>query len=161
MKSTRALLYVIGAITMLLCTSHARAGMVDPNDEIAVQASVYNMHYHYDPEHLRYSPLIGVEVRKPSGWLYGGALFLNSFGQFCQLAYGGYLMDVPRTDLYAKIIAGVLHGYDGIYRDKVPFNHQGFSPGIIPAIGYRYGRARFEVQFLWTSGLMATVGTVF
>lgn len=154
-------LCVMGAIAVLLCTSRAWAGMVDPDDEISVQVSVYNMHYHYNAEHLRYSPLIGAEVRKPSGWLYGGALFLNSFGQFCQLAYGGYLIDVPGTDLYAKITAGVLHGYDGIYRNKVPFNHQGFSPGVIPAIGYRYGRARFEVQLLWTSGLMATAGMVF
>lgn len=161
MKDIRALLRVIGALTVLLCTSHAWAGMVDPDDEIAVQVSVYNTHYRYNPKHLPYSPLIGAEVRKPSGWLYGGALFLNSFGQFCQLAYGGYLVEVPRTDLYAKVTAGLLHGYDGIYRDKVPFNYRGFSPGVVPAIGYRYGRARLEVQFLWTSGLMATAGMVF
>jgi hypothetical protein len=43
----------------------------------------------------------------------------------------------------------------------VPFNYKGFSPGILPALGYKAGQFRGEVQFFWTSGFMVTVGYSF
>lgn len=39
--------------------------------------------------------------------------------------------------LYFKLSGGILCGYRGRFKDKVPFNVGGFSPAIIPAIGWR------------------------
>jgi hypothetical protein len=167
LRSTLFLCQVGWALATLLAAlvpAPARAELIDPEDEITVQANVYDVHYRSDPEHLRYSPLIGAELRRPDGWLVGGALFRNSFGQFSQTVYGGYLVNLVGTDdqgLYAKLAVGVIHGYTGRYRNKIPYNHGGFAPGVIPALGYRWGMWRVEAQVLGVRGLMVTAGVAF
>ena len=148
-------------IALLIGLTPAFADILEPSDEISVQASVYDVHYGSHQHLVKYSPLLGVEWRRDNGWLLGGAVFENSFGQFSQLAYGGYLWNLGDTNFYAKLTAGILHGYTGKYQHKVPFNYNGFSPGILPALGYKYGPFRTEVQLFWTRGLMLTVGYSF
>lgn len=150
-------------IIVLLAPALARADRFEPADEIVVATNVYNVHYHYSPEHLAYSPLINAEWRRHSGWIVGGALFLNSFGQFTQFGYAGYLWNFGPGDsgFYGKIVGGVLHGYTGKYANKVPFNHGGFSPGVIPTLGYRFGHLRIDTQIEWNVGLALTVGWAF
>lgn len=150
----------IGA-ALLAGASPAFADIFEPGDEISVQASIYNMHYSRDDHYIKYSPLVGVEWRRDNGWLVGAAAFQNSFGQFSQLAYGGYLWNLGNTNFYGKLTGGILHGYKGEYQNKVPLNYKGFSPGILPALGYKAGPFRGEVQFFWTSGFMVTVGYAF
>lgn len=138
-----------------------QAAEYESTDEITLQTNAYNTHYRHDPDHLRYSPLIGAELRKQSGWLYGGALFRNSFGQFSQTLYFGHLWYVGDSGFYGKVVGGLIHGYIGAYKNKVPLNCGGFSPGVIPALGYRVGALRVEAQFFGTSGLMVTAGFAF
>ncbi|RKP49747.1 sn-glycerol-3-phosphate transporter [Pararobbsia silviterrae] len=148
-------------VTQFLLSTAGYAEALRSDAEWVVATNLYNVHYHYDSAHLRYSPLIGVERRRDDGWLYGGTLFRNSFGQFCQLVYGGYLWNLGDTGIYGKLIGGVMHGYRGEYRNKVPLNYGGFSPGVLPSLGYRYGPVRIETQFFWTNGLMITGGWAF
>jgi hypothetical protein len=140
--------------------SEAASGDTDRSTWV-MQISVYNRHYHYSPEHLRYSPLVGVELHDSSDRFAGGAIFLNSFDQFSQMAYVGKAWGMGRSGFYAKLAVGVLHGYCGEYKDKVPFNYHGFSPAVLPAIGYRWKSLRVETQFLWTNGFMVTAGLAF
>jgi hypothetical protein len=122
------------------------------------QASVYNVHYRPSNEHLHYSPLLGLESERPDNLLVGLALFRHSFGQFSQLAYVGRRYALAGSGFYAKWVAGVLHGYRGRYRHKVPYNHGGFSPALLPGLGYRHRAWHLETQFFWTNGLMVTAG---
>jgi hypothetical protein len=155
--------YVRGVIWVLLMLAPGlvSAGWLAPGDEIAVQTNISNFHYQYNPEHRKYSPLIGVELRQANHWLYGGALFINSFGQFSQTIYGGYLQPFGHSGFYGKFVAGLLHGYTGKYQHKVPLNYGGFSPIAYPAIGYGHGPWRAEAQLFWTNGVMFTAGFVF
>ena len=129
--------------------------------ETVIAASLYNHHYSSSPEHVRFSPLVALELRRADGWLIGAALFRNSFGQFTQLAYGGYLWNFGNSGLYGKMTAGLMHGYTGKYQHRVPLNYRGFSPGAIPALGYKKGPLRLESQFIWKSGVMLTAGFAF
>jgi hypothetical protein len=146
---------------LMLASTFANAEIFEPGDEATVQVSLYNAHYRRDPEHLSYSPLIGAEWQRKSGWLYGGALFRNSFGQFSQYGFVGRRWNFGTSPFYGKLTVGVLHGYAGKYKHKVPFNNGGFSPGALPSIGYRHGRIRVETQLFWTNGYMITVGYAF
>ena len=54
--------------------------------------------------------------------------------------------------------AGIIYGYVGKYKDKVPLNVGGFAPAIIPTIGYRLSdRYGLEVQLLGTAAVMVGV----
>lgn len=151
----------LSLISISVCSMTTQAAEYESTDEITLQTNAYNTHYRHDPDHLRYSPLIGAELRKQSGWLYGGALFRNSFGQFSQTLYFGHLWYVGDSGFYGKVVGGLIHGYVGAYKNKVPLNCGGFSPGVIPALGYRVGALRVEAQFFGTSGLMVTAGFAF
>ena len=51
--------------------------------------------------------------------------------------------------------AGILYGYTGEYKRKVPLNYNGFSPGVTVGIGWRYSRpVAGQVYLLGTAGLM-------
>ena len=45
----------------------------------------------------------------------------------------------------ARNSVGPLYGYVGEWKDKVPFNHNGFSPGVIPALSWKLGNG-YEAQ---------------
>jgi hypothetical protein len=146
-------------LAILILPGIALAGT--PAASWTLQASVYNTHYNSNPKHLRYSPLLGLEVERRDRWLAGGALFRNSFGQFSQMAYVGRRDQLFDGPFHVKWVAGVLHGYRGRYRNKVPYNYRGFSPAVLPSLGFSHGRFRTEAQFFWTNGLMITAGFTF
>lgn len=100
--------------------------------------SPYTLHWHRDEEH-RPVVLLGLERSVTDGTLWGGAAFRNSFGQATAYAYYGHVWDglLDQPALYAKLTGGILYGYRGRYKDKVPYNRGGFSPAIIPAVGWR------------------------
>lgn len=112
-------------------------------DRLYLQAGTY-VHYHSDDDFAGNRLFASLEAIKSSDWLYGLAVFNNSFGQFSQYLYGG-----------------MLHGYKGDYRDRVPLNDLGVSPAVIPGIGYQEGRFGADAYLLGFSGVLFTVGMDF
>lgn len=133
----------------------------DPAGNIVmVQGAPGMIHVNKNPEHVRYSWLVGVEWQHTSHWLAGYSYFNNSFGQKSQYIYGGYWWPIPAIgpNWYAKLTGGLLLGYKQPYEDKVPFNHKGKSPGAVPGLGYKMGRFNAQLNLLGGAGLMLTVG---
>lgn len=119
-------------------------------------ASPFSFHYSQDSEHKAVW-MVGVERQYDSGWLWGGTYFSNSFGQPSGYIYGGKRLngwsDYPQ--LFAQWTAGLLYGYRGEYEDKVPFNHNGFSPGVVLALGWQFTPMySMQVNVLGNSALM-------
>ncbi|QBK04835.1 ABC transporter ATP-binding protein [Hylemonella gracilis] len=114
----------------------------------------YVHHWHRNPEHQQVF-IVSVEKQQDPKQLLGLAMFRNSFGQPSAYAYAGYqqrdFLDTPR--LSAKITAGIIYGYTGEYADKVPLNWNGYSPGIVPALGYQMtSRNSVQLMVLGTAG---------
>jgi hypothetical protein len=110
-----------------------------------IQVSPYTKHYHPSPEH-RHVYLVGVERINADSKFWGGdqslwgfSYFSNSFGQPSAYAYGGgiYKNLFGSPQWYFKWTAGILYGYKPPYQDKVPFNRNGWSPGLIAGLGYK------------------------
>ncbi len=122
--------------------------------ELTVAPYVY--HFSNDPNH-KYAWLIGLERQRADGWLWGGAYFSNSFGQESGTAYVGYIWNnlFNQPALYAKLAAGIMYGYVAPYEDKVPFNHNGWSPMVVPTAGWRFTPTdAVQLSLLGTAGLM-------
>ena len=129
-------------------------------EAIMIQASPKVVHFDPDPEYVGWSWLAGIEWNRPTRWLYGFAYFNNSFGQKCQYYYAGYVWKLSDRypSWYFKLTGGLIYGYKEPYGDKVPFNKNGYSPGIIPALGYKQDRWNIQLNTLGTAGLMFTIG---
>ena len=100
--------------------------------------SPYTRHYRYSIEHRRVYA-VGLERQRDDAWLAGAALFRNSFGQPSSYAYVGRRFDdlFDQPQLFGQVSAGVLYGYKGAYRTKVPLNFRGFAPGALVSAGWR------------------------
>ena len=129
-------------------------------DILMIQAAPGVIHFNPDPEHAKHSWLVGAEWQHPSRWLAGYSYFNNSYGQKCHYLYVGHSLQISESDAgwYAKLTGGVIAGYREPYEDKIPLNHNGIAPGIIPALGYKVDRFNVQVNLLGTAGLMVTVG---
>jgi hypothetical protein len=121
-----------------------------------VMFSPYTVHFSNDTNH-KPVVMLGLERERPDGIVWGGAVFDNSFGQPSAYAFGGQrLYNWSRWQpLYAEWSAGLLYGYTGQYKDKVPLNYKGFAPGIVLALGWQFTPALAgQVNLLGNSGLM-------
>jgi hypothetical protein len=134
-------------------------------DRFYIQTSVATVHFHSDPKHDDTQKLIYGEWRLPQRFLdgqviVGASFFDNSFGQPSQFVFGGLLWrpaeKVP--ELYVKVAAGVIHGYKGEFKNKIPYNHSGYAPGIVPAVGYCYNRFCGEMIVFGGAGMLWTLG---
>lgn len=130
-------------------------------DKLGLLVSPFTLHFRPSDEHSHVW-LIGVQRERQNGALAGAAYFSNSFGQHSTYIYPWGqiyrdIFDTPR--LYVKWTAGLLYGYKGKYKDKVPFNHKGFSPAVIPAIGWEFdGRRQVQLNALGLNGVMLQFG---
>jgi hypothetical protein len=129
----------------------------EDTDRRALIFSPYTRHFSPSPEHEDVW-LVGIERERENGLVAGAAFFTNSFGQPSMYYYPWgivYRNIAGEPQLYAKVTAGLLYGYTGKYQHKVPFNYHGFSPGIVPALGWDLGDG-FELQanLLGLAGLM-------
>ena len=119
--------------------------------------SPYSVHFSSSPDH-KYVWLVGVERERSDGTITGAAYFSNSFGQPTGYIYpwGGVSKNILGVEhLYAKWTAGLLYGYKAPYEDKVPLNHNGFSPAVVPAVGYELaGGNKVQLNLFGTAGLM-------
>ena len=130
----------------------------DSGDFWRLMASPYTVHYHKDNagEHEPVY-MVGLERQFSDGWLVGGTYFSNSFGQPSGYVYvGEKVIGFSRWDkLFFQWTAGLLYGYKYPYEDKVPFNHNGFAPGVTVSLGWQFTR-EFSMQAiaLGTAGMM-------
>jgi hypothetical protein len=125
-----------------------------------LEFSPFTHHYHFDAEH-KLVWAVGLERESPSHSLYGFTAFSNSFGQPSAYGYYGRVYNHvwDRFDaLYLKWTIGVIYGYKVPFDDKIMFNYHGFSPAIIPAVGWRLDKSwSAQVNFLGTAAIMLMV----
>lgn len=122
--------------------------------------SPYTHHWTSSNEH-RAVEAVGLQRLLPNTRFCGISLFTNSFGQPSAYAFTGKYWPHPidaMPNVYFSVSAGILYGYVGEYKNKVPLNIGGFSPVIIPALGYRLNaRTAIEIQILGTAAVMVGV----
>jgi hypothetical protein len=129
-----------------------------------IQVAPFALHWNRSSEHKNVY-LLGIERNQPAApsWvaadetIWGVSVFRNSFGQTSAYAYLGYrwnnLFGYPALSF--KMSGGLLYGYKKPYENKVPFNRNGFSPGVIPTVGYKLARNdSAQVGLLGTAGLI-------
>jgi hypothetical protein len=158
---------IVGMI--LLATLLSEAGQIraqgqasaDADGFWAVQTSVHTRHFSPSPDHNNRQDLLGLERNEASGLLYGGATFRNSFAQRSFYGYVGKRFESRRHPFYLKITGGLLKGYKGRYRDKIPLNRFGIAPVIIPGVGLQLGAVSAEAVLLGASAAMLNVGLRF
>jgi len=128
-----------------------------PGDQYYMLLSPYARHFNPSDEH-KHVWLVGVERERSDASIAGAAFFSNSFGQPSLYLYPWgqiYRNVLDQPQLYVKWTAGLLYGYRKPYEDKVPFNHNGFSPGIVPAIGWEFAnKYQLQFDFLGLNGVM-------
>jgi hypothetical protein len=118
--------------------------------------SPWSLHFSPSEEHKPVLAL-GLEWQRDDRWLWGGSYFTNSFGQPSVYLYFGQrhgdLFSQPQ--LFAQWTAGMMYGYRGEYQHKVPFNSNGFSPGLLLSLGWAFDeRSSAQINLLGTAGLM-------
>lgn len=123
-----------------------------------VQGSVWTAHFNPDSDHNNNQDLIGLERHRADSYLWGAATFRHSFGDRSYYAYGGKRFDFEGTPFNVKLTAGLLHGYRGEYRDKIPLNRFGVAPAIIPSVGVSYQRVGADLVLLGAAAVMVNVG---
>lgn len=145
---------------MLFAAHSARSDIFEEGGLLMLQAAPGVIHFNSDPEHTKYSWLVGLEWQSPSRWLAGASYFNNSFNQKCEYFYFGksWPLDFISDKVYFKLTGGLLLGYKEPYEDKIPFNNNGIAPGAIPSLGYKYGDFNVQLNLLGGAGLMFTVG---
>jgi len=157
------------AVTLLLgCALHGGAGaattdLPDDNYNVTLQTSIATRHFHPSPTQNNHQDLLNLEWNYDSNLVVGAATFRNTFNQQTELAYWGAKFHPinSQPEMYVKVVGGLIHGYHGQYRDKIPFNGNGTAPAILPAVGYCYKQVCSELIVFGTAGAMLTGGVRF
>ena len=149
---------VAHAESSLLCPGLEQALAQPPGTgERDLYLSNFTHHWTHSEEHERVRAM-SVRQRLPNDRFCGFSLFTNSFGQPSTYIFVGQLWPSPFPavpQLYGSISAGLLYGYVSPYKNKVPLNFKGFSPAIVPAVGYRITPSlSVETHILGTAALM-------
>lgn len=130
---------------------------------IRLQFSPYTYHFTYDSEHSDVV-MLGLEREHPDASLDGGTFFTNSFGQPSLYVYPwGHVYHAIGgvQPLSFKWTAGLIYGYKDPYKNKVPLNYGGFSPGLIPAFAYEFKPGwSAQLNFLGTAALMFQIDMI-
>lgn len=128
----------------------------------SVQTSLYTKHFDPEPEHVNDQKLLAFEAGFANQWIGGLAVFDNSFGQDTQFLVAARRWALFQSDhWYAKLMGGLMHGYEEPYEDKIPFNGLGVAPAIVPALGYRNGLFVGELHLGGLSVVTLTAGMRF
>lgn len=125
--------------------------------------SPYTYHWSHDTDH-RDVYMIGLERQDADKVVWGAAYFRNSFGQPSGYFYGGKRYDgiLSREQLFAQWTAGMLYGYKPPFHNKVPLNHNGYSPGAVFSLGWQFSPTySAQVNVLGTAALMFQVSADF
>ena len=141
----------------------AKQGSPEPAHRGEFTFSPYTLHWSNNPEH-KHVVLVALDEQLPGGRLCGISLFSNSFGQPSAYVYAGQQFNqlFGQPNVFLKVTGGIIYGYVGQYKNKVPLNYRGFSPGIIPSLGYKFSEHdSVQVKLLGTAGLMFSYGRQF
>jgi hypothetical protein len=125
--------------------------------------SPFTHHWSQNPEH-KTVVLLAMDEQLPGDRLCGASFFSNSFGQPSIYVYAGQQFNnlMGKPQLFAKVTAGIMYGYVAPYENKVPLNHNGFNPAVIPSVGYKLSQHdSIQVKFLGTAALMFSYGRRF
>jgi hypothetical protein len=123
-------------------------------------ASPLTLHWRFSAEH-RHVYALGMERQSDDRWLLGGSLFRNSFGQPSAYVYLGHRSDklLGKPELFFQWSAGMLYGYKGKYKSKVPLNLNGFAPGAVLSLGWQFDRhVSVAAHALGDAGVMFQLG---
>ena len=124
--------------------------------------SLYTWHFDPEPDHVNNQKMLGLESQMKNNWVFGLAIFDNSFGQNSQYLYTGYKWDLFGSNLwYFKLTGGLLHGYKEPYDDKIPLNQLGVAPAIVPTLGFQYKFFVAEANLGGLAALTITAGIAF
>ncbi|MCB2016801.1 MAG: hypothetical protein KDF54_04730 [Hydrogenophaga sp.] len=122
-----------------------------------VSISTFTHHWTHSDEHKNVRSL-NLRQHLDDDRFCGFSLFTNSFGQPSTYLFTGKFWPEPIPGLprvYASVSAGMLYGYVSRYKNKVPLNVKGFSPAIVPSIGFRITpQLSIEAHVLGTAALM-------
>lgn len=141
----------------------AEKGAPQPGHRGELTFSPYTHHWSNNPEH-KHVVLLALDEQLPGGRLCGISLFSNSFGQPSTYVYGGQQFNqlFGQDRVFLKVTAGIMYGYVGQYQHKVPLNYRGFSPAVIPSLGYKLTEHdSVQVKLLGTAALMLSWGRQF
>lgn len=140
--------------------SKGAAATPPPSQPLEITFSPYTFHWSRSPEHK--TVVLGSLDRTIQGnRLCGMSFFSNSFGQPTAYVYVGQRWTPIEADkkFFVKVTSGILYGYVGQYKNKVPLNRGGFSPAIIPSLGYSInGHDSLQVLPLGNAGIMFAYG---
>lgn len=134
-----------------------------PESRASFSFSPYTYHWSRNPEHKPVI-LVSLDEQLPGDRFCGIGFFSNSFGQPSVYAYFGKQFNqwLGIEPLFVKLSAGILYGYVEPFQGKVPLNYHGFSPAIVPTIGYKLGTTdSVQVNILGNAGLMFSYGRSF
>ena len=112
----------------------------DKGDQFTLSVSPYSQHFSTDKTYTHVY-LLAVEREHSDNWLDGLAFFSNSFGQpvVYMFPFGKAYHDIWGIQkLTFKWTAGLLYGYLGEYKRRVPLNYNGFSPAVNVALAYQF-----------------------
>lgn len=149
------------AFLSLLSVSQLSNANVPEKGYWHIETSVYTTHFHPKPEHNNHQDLVGIDYNFPSKWFMGGATFRNSFRQRSFYVYAGKRYHLENTPFYARLSGGLIHGYHGKYKNKIPLNNLGIAPAIIPGVGIQIKSVNLEAFLLGFNALMVNVGYSF
>lgn len=165
MKSFLVVLWLIAASTFAFANEEHDQPCPDqlldnngeqPSKKWEITLSPYTHHWHDNPEHKHV--FLGAVDRHISGNRFCGlALFTNSFGQNSAYLYVGKQWNSiwGNHQLFSKVSAGLLYGYHGQYKNKIPLNNYGIAPAIIPSLGYAITpNSSAQIFILGTAGLL-------
>ena len=141
-------------------SSSVDAGYSDSAREWLGTFSPYTHHWNHSDEH-KHVFLASLDHYARDGKFCGIALFRNSFGQPSIYAHVGQEWNgiLNNPDLFAKVSAGLIWGYRDAYQNKIPFNHYGVAPAIIPSVGVKISKTdSLEVFVLGNAGILFAYG---
>jgi hypothetical protein len=119
--------------------------------------SNFTQHWSPSDEHQRVLAM-SLQQQLAKRRFCGFSLFINSFGQpsayvYMGKSWSGFIPSAPKV--FASLSAGVLYGYVSPYQNKVPMNLGGFSPALVPTLGYQL-TPQLAIQTQWL-GLAAVM----
>ncbi|WP_157960467.1 sn-glycerol-3-phosphate transporter [Marinimicrobium alkaliphilum] len=135
----------------------------DTEPRWTLHTSLLTHHFHPQPYHTENQQLVALEyhLRPQQMRSVGGASFRNTFDQRSYYLYVSRRYNHPEWPVYARVTGGLLYGYRGDFRRRVPLNQGGFSPGIVPMVGVQVSRFQSELVLFGLAGVMVKVGISF